>query len=183
MEKNIGFLLDVVRKLVSEFPSLLLIVAGEGPDAKRLKKQTATLGLRDNVRFFGNLDRRTTLLDCYRAGDAFVFSSPTETQGLVLIEAMALGVPIVSTAVMGTATVLRDVRSARISAEDVDAFAGHVAQLLRSPAERARLSAAGPQDAQAWSTEGLMRRVVGLYAGLAAENRDETGRADAAMAE
>ncbi|HEY2344543.1 MAG TPA: glycosyltransferase [Xanthomonadaceae bacterium] len=183
MEKNIGFLLEVVRKLVAEFPSLLFIVAGEGPDAERLKKQTATLGLQDSVRFFGNLDRRTTLLDCYRAGDAFVFASPTETQGLVLIEAMALGVPIVSTAVMGTATVLREARSARISVEDVDAFAGHVAQLLRSPAERAALSAAGPQDAQAWSTEGLMRRVVCLYADLAAANRDETGRAGAVTAE
>ena len=96
-----------------------------------------------------------------------MFASPTETQGLVLIEAMALGVPIVSTAVMGTATVLRDAHSARISEEDVDVFAGHVAQLLRSRDERAVLSAAGPLDAQAWSTDGLMERVVQLYAALA----------------
>ena len=167
MEKNIGFLLQVVQRLVVDFPTLLFIVAGEGPDAERLKKLAERLGLRDNVRFIGNLDRRTTLLDCYRAGDVFVFASPTETQGLVLIEAMALGVPIVSTAVMGTATVLRDARSARISAEEVDAFAMHVAQLLRDPAARAELSAAGPLDAQAWSIDGLMARVAALYSRLA----------------
>ena len=72
-------------------------------------------GLDAHVRFLGNLDRHTTLLDCYSAADVFVFASSTETQGLVLIEAMACGAPIVSTAVMGTATVLRGARSALIS--------------------------------------------------------------------
>lgn len=70
---------------------------------------------------------------------------------------------------MGTATVLRDARSALISDEDVDAFAGHVARLLRSPELRAQLSQAGPQDARAWSTEGLMTQVVALYQRLAQE--------------
>lgn len=163
LEKNIGFLLQVTHKLVAEFPDLLFLIAGEGPDAARLKQLSATLGLQDHVRFFGNLDRRTTLLDAYRAGDVFVFASPTETQGLVLIEAMALGVPVVSTAVMGTATVLRDARSALIGDEDVDAFAAKVARLLRSPEQRAALSAAGPEDAQAWSSEGLMETVAELY--------------------
>ena len=129
----------------------------------RLKRQVETLGLGGNVRFFGNLDRRRGLLDCYRAGDLFVFASPTETQGLVLIEAMALGVPIVSTAVMGTATVLAGTRSAQVSSESVDAFAGHVAALLRDPQRRAALSAAGPVDARAWSVETLMERAVQLY--------------------
>ena len=59
--------------------------------------------------FIGYLDRRDALLDCYCAGDAFVFASRTETQGLVLLEAMALGLPVVSTAVMGT----RDILDAR----------------------------------------------------------------------
>lgn len=167
VEKNIGFLLQVTKELVADFPGLLFLVAGEGPDAARLGQLATKLGLRDNVRFFGNLDRRTTLLDAYRAGDVFVFASPTETQGLVLTEAMALGVPVVSTAVMGTATVLRDACGAVISAEDVGQFAAHVARLLGSADERARLSAAGPRDAQAWSTDTLMRQVVDLYGELA----------------
>jgi glycosyltransferase involved in cell wall biosynthesis len=167
-EKNIGFLLDVTRVLMAEFPDLLFIVAGEGPDADRLKQQTAALGLQDNVIFVGNLDRRSGLLDCYKAGDVFVFASPTETQGLVLLEAMALGVPIVSTAVMGTATVLNGVRCARISAQNVDEFAGHIAQLLRSPGNRNVLALAGPEDAKAWSAPTLMHQVVDLYAQLGA---------------
>lgn len=169
VEKNIAFLIRVVKRLVPDFPELLFIIAGEGPDAPRLKALVDKLGLQSNVRFFGNLDRRGALLDAYRAGDVFVFASPTETQGLVLTEAMALGVPVVSTAVMGTATVLRDTRSAVVSSEDEDEFAAHVAALLRSPQRRAELSAAGPDDAAAWSTSTLMGRVVALYWQLAEE--------------
>lgn len=170
-EKNIGFLLEVARILLDEFPDLVLVVAGEGPDAQRLQAKGRALGLERHLRFPGNLDRRTALLDCYRAGDVFVFASPTETQGLVLIEAMALGVPVVSTAVMGTATVLREARGARVSAEDVGAFAGHVAELLRSPERRARMAQAGREDAQAWSAPALMRTTVELYERLAASRR------------
>jgi glycosyltransferase involved in cell wall biosynthesis len=159
----------MAQALIGEFPELLFVIAGAGPDAARLRQRTATLGLDRNVLFVGNLDRNSTLLDCYKAGDVFVFASPTETQGLVLIEAMALGVPIVSTAVMGTATVLAGTRCARISPEEVATFAGHVAALLRTPAEREALSAAGPEDARAWSAPALTRRVIDLYANLAAD--------------
>lgn len=168
-EKNIAFLLEVARALVEEFPKLAFILAGEGPDAERLKRHAETIGLQDHVVFVGNLDRRTTLLDCYKAGDVFVFASPTETQGLVLLEAMSLGVPIVSTAVMGTATVLRHAKSARISREDVKEFAENVAVLLRSAQERKALADAGPNDAAAWSAPVLMERVVQLYRDLSAQ--------------
>lgn len=173
VEKNIAFLLQVAQRLLPRFPTLLFVIAGEGPDATRLKRMTADMGLSDHVRFFGNLDRRTTLLDAYCAGDVFVFASPTETQGLVLIEAMALGVPIVSTAVMGTADVLRGERGAALSAvvvdEDVGAFADAVGGVLLDPERRAALSDAGPRDAQRWSSEALMERVEALYRQLAAQ--------------
>ncbi len=171
-EKNIAFLLRVAQRLVGDFPDLCFVIAGEGPDAPRLKQLALELGIATNVRFFGNLDRRTILLDCYRAGDVFVFASPTETQGLVLAEAMALGVPIVSTAVMGTAMVLEGTRSARISREDEVHFAEQVAALLRDPTARAALSAAGPEDAQRWSAPVLMQQVESLYAGLSAGRRN-----------
>ena len=178
IEKNIDFLLEVAAVLEREFDDFVFVVAGEGPDAPRLKKLASKLGLDERVRFLGNLDRNTTLLDCYSAADVFVFASSTETQGLVLIEAMACGAPIVSTAVMGTATVLRDAKSALIAEENVEAFAANVARLLRSPAERAALSAAGPADAEKWGAASLMRKVFGTYERLAAGSHG--GRREAA---
>jgi hypothetical protein len=68
---------------------------------------------------------------------------------------------------MGTATVLERARSARISGENVAEFATHVADLLRSPDERRRLSQQGPRDAEAWSAPVLMQRVIDLYQRLA----------------
>jgi glycosyltransferase involved in cell wall biosynthesis len=163
VEKNIAFLIDVVQRLVPEFPMLRFVIAGEGPDAPRLKRLVRERKLESHVVFLGNLDRRTTLLDCYRGADAFLFASPTETQGLVLIEAMALGVPIVSTAVMGTATVLRDAASALVAPEEVEGFAKQVTRVLRDAQLRVLLSAAGPRDASAWSHEALMQRVLNVY--------------------
>jgi glycosyltransferase involved in cell wall biosynthesis len=167
IEKNIDFLLEVARVLKAQQLDFTFVIAGEGPDAPRLKRLVATLDLADRVRFLGNLDRDSALLDCYSAADVFVFASSTETQGLVLIEAMACGAPIVSTAVMGTATVLRGARSALIGEENVESFAALVARLLRSPDERKALSAAGPLDAEKWSAGALMRNVVATYERLA----------------
>lgn len=166
LEKNIDFLLWVAHRLVPEFPDLLFLIAGEGPDAQRLKAMTQSLGLEGSVRFFGNLDRRQELPDCYRAADVFVFASPTETQGLVLIEAMASGTPIVSTAVMGTAAVLRDAKSALVSPPDVGEFAAHVSTLLRDPERRGALGAAGRHDALAWSSDRWMRETLALYSAM-----------------
>lgn len=167
-EKNIGFLLEVVAALRPRFPELVFVIAGEGPDGEALRAQTRALGLEQNVRFFGYLDRERELLDCYRAGDVFVFASPTETQGLVLIEAMALGVPIVSTARLGTAAVLQDARGARIAPEAVAPFAASVADLLADPALRATLGRAAREDARHWSAPALLDRAEMLYAALAA---------------
>ena len=167
IEKNIEFLLRVLRELTSTISNLLFVIAGEGPDAPRLKMLAATWGLERNVCWIGNLERASALLDCYRAADVFVFASSTETQGLVLIEAMALGAPIVSTAVMGTATVLRGVDSALVSTEDVRAFAACVGRVLSDRALQASLSAAGPRDAERWNSGPLMRQVADLYGELA----------------
>ncbi|MBD8527605.1 glycosyltransferase [Pseudomarimonas arenosa] len=170
-EKNIDFLLEVLAKVRAQHPELLFLIAGEGPDAGRLRELSQQLGLAANVHFFGNLDRRSSLLDAYRAGDIFVFASPTETQGLVLIEAMAQGLPIVSTAVMGTATVLRDCPAALIAEQDVGDFAAKIDTLLTQPELRAQLAAVSPAAARLWSSDELMRRVWLLYCSLLPESR------------
>ncbi len=162
-EKNLDFILRAVKRVTADVPDLLLVVAGDGPALGHVKELAGRLGIGANCLFVGYLDRATALLDCYRSGDAFVFASRTETQGLVLLEALALGVPVVSTAVMGTADVLKDVKGAVVAPDDEAGFAAAVSALLRDPARRARLAALAPADAAAWSARAMAERLVGFY--------------------
>jgi len=162
-EKNIDFLLRALVQVRRGAGDALLVVCGEGPALPHLRRLASELGVPDAVRFVGYLDRGTPLLDCYSAADAFVFASRTETQGLVLLEAMALGVPVVSTAVMGTRDIVGPGRGALVAAEDERDFAPKVIGLLRAPGLRARLSAEGREYASTWSAAALAERLEAFY--------------------
>ncbi len=162
-EKNIFFLIDMLQRLVEDIPNVIMVIAGEGPATKALKSRVECLGLTQNVLFVGYLSRNDDLWDCFRAGDAFVFASRTETQGLVLLEAMALGVPVVSTAVMGTRDVLQDGLGCLVADEDVADFSSKVTQVLTDRILRARLGEQGKRYARRWSASEMSARVADYY--------------------
>jgi glycosyltransferase involved in cell wall biosynthesis len=166
-EKNIVFLLEVMTEVHLRMPEAVMVIAGEGPALETLKRQVAARGLSASVLFVGYLERSGALLDCYRAGDVFVFSSRTETQGLVLLEAMALGVPVVSTAVMGTRDVLVEGQGALIAGERIDDFAEKVLRVLREPDLKKTLSAKARTYAASWSSPAQASKLLELYAGVA----------------
>jgi glycosyltransferase involved in cell wall biosynthesis len=176
-EKNIDFLLHMLVRVREAVPGILLVIAGEGPARHRLESLGARLGLERNTRFIDYLDRDGELLDCYRAGDAFVFASRTETQGLVLLEAMALGVPVVSTAVMGTRDILEAERGALVAEEDLDAFAAAVVRLLGDRELRDRLSREAREHAAEWSAGAMAARLVDFYREILDRRRRRAGAA------
>ena len=166
-EKNIEFLLHVVRELRrTTHPDVVLIIAGEGPAEGRLRRLGTQLGLDANLRFAGYLKRGFELNSGYQAGDAFVFASRTETQGLVLLEAMSLGVPVVSTAVMGTCDILAAGRGALVAEEDVAHFAAQVRRVLDDPELRRRLGEEGRDYARQWTAEGPTQALLTFYKDL-----------------
>ena len=162
-EKNIGFLLQVVDRVRKDFPEVLLLIAGAGPAREGLEHQADKLGLAGNIMFIGYLDRHTELNGCYQSADIFVFSSRTETQGLVLLEAMAQGVPVVSIAEMGTRDVLREGRGVWIAEEELEDFSGKVIRMLRDDYARIQLGEAGRIYAHEWSAEKLAERMLAFY--------------------
>jgi glycosyltransferase involved in cell wall biosynthesis len=167
-EKNLEFLLDVLAVVRRDVPDVLFVIAGEGPALPGLRRRAAAAGLEVNALFVGYLDRRGALLDCYRAADVFVFASRTETQGLVLLESLALGTPVVSTAVLGTKEVLHGAEGALVVREDVPEFAAAVVSVLKDRELRARLSRAGRDFVAArWSSREMAKRLFGLYEDLA----------------
>lgn len=177
-EKNIDFLLRALEQAIAHVPELLLTIAGEGPALASLKRHVARRNLQEHVLFVGYLDRRGALLDCYRAADAFVFASRTETQGLVLLEAMALGIPVISTAVMGTRDIVGARRGALVPQDDEADFARHIVKLMNDPALRARLGAAGRDYAAEWNAAALAARLAGAYREVTGTSGPASSRPD-----
>lgn len=165
-EKNIDFLLHVLQRVRATLPDVLLMIVGEGPARKHLERLSRQLGLEPNVLFLGYLERERELLDCYRAGDVFVFASRTETQGLVLLESMALGVPVVSLAEMGTRDILAPERGACIARDDPEDFSAKVLQLLQNPELHATMAAEATAYVKTWSAPVLATRMLDLYRSL-----------------
>ena len=135
-EKNITFLLEKTKILVALHPEVLLVVTGEGPAEKMLRELALKLDLEEHIKFIGYLDRNTELNACYKAADVFVFASKSETQGLVLLEAMAQGTPVVAIAELGTASILVEGEGAMIAPDNVLAFAAKVSELIAQPEKR-----------------------------------------------
>jgi 1,2-diacylglycerol 3-alpha-glucosyltransferase len=166
-EKNIGFLVEVFREVLHSVPAALLVIAGEGPARAALHAQVAALGLESQVHFAGYLERASALLDCYAAADAFVFASRTETQGLVLLEALAQGAPVVSTAELGTRSILVPGSGALVVPEERAAFAAAVVRVLRDAGLREGMAARGRAYARSWSATAMAQRLAQVYAPLA----------------
>lgn len=165
-EKNIEFLLQMFVELRRVRPDAMLTIAGEGPARSHLLSLAMRLGVAQDVHFIGYLNRDGALADCYAAADVFVFASRTETQGLVLLEALAQGRPVVSTAHLGTASILRSGCGARVAPEKADVFAQAVADLLDDPARAERLSVQARDYALSWASASMARRLAQLYGEL-----------------
>lgn len=162
-EKNIGFLLDVAAHVAPRLPGFVLVIAGEGPAMAALRSAVAARGLAQTVRFVGYLEHHHALPDCYAAADAFVFASRTETQGLVLLEAMAAGLPVVALAAMGTIDILAPRRGAVVPPDSVPAFAHALLALLGDRSRCHRLGAEARRYSAEWSDTAMAVRLARLY--------------------
>jgi glycosyltransferase involved in cell wall biosynthesis len=162
-EKSIDFLIESLALARRKVPNLILLITGEGPAEQALHCQAEALGLGEAVRFIGYLDRQHDLTDCYAAADCFVFASRTETQGLVLLEAMAMGLPVVALAAMGTRDILSAGRGCLVPEDDVAEFAAALVSLMRDPALRSRLSQEARQYAGEWADDRLAAKLAERY--------------------
>lgn len=162
-EKNIGFLIEMLDHVKRAIPDVLFVVAGEGPARANLLKTVDNKGLGDNVRFIGYLDRNTEINNFYSSADIFVFSSRTETQGLLLLEAMAQDLSVVSTAEQGTRNVLQEGAGVWIAQEDALDFSGKVVRMLGDAQLRKDLGNAGRNYAREWSASQQTQRLLKFY--------------------
>ncbi len=104
-EKNLEFLSKVVSRYMHENSNVWFLIVGDGPERKALESFFEDEGLTSRTIFTGYIPHKE-IKDYYKAADLFVFASLTETQGLVVLEALASGTPVVAIAYKGIANVL-----------------------------------------------------------------------------
>lgn len=162
-EKNLDFLLAGLAKVKALCPvKFTCLLVGDGPQRSHLEGRVAELGLGEVVTFTGNLEPRE-VTRIYRAGDLFVFSSTSETQGMVLVEAMAGGCPVVAVRSSGVHDVVKNGYNGMMVPESTDSWAAAVASLLSDPAGLSELSANSKIFAQSYSEENIAQKVEALY--------------------
>jgi glycosyltransferase involved in cell wall biosynthesis len=122
---------DALLEAIAEVPEALFLLAGDGPDRERLEARTVELGVAERVRFLG---RRPDVPQLLAACDVFALPSLYEGSSLAVLEAMAAGIPIVSSAIGGTEELIEDGRSGLlVPPGDAPALAAAMRRLLEDP--------------------------------------------------
>ncbi len=162
-EKNLDFLIDGLAKVKkrTNTPFKCLLV-GDGPEKERLEAKVASMDLSGNILFTGNLTPDNVIAH-YLAADLFVFASTSETQGMVLVEAMAGGCPVVAVRASGVHDVVKNGFNGFKVAESTEIWAESVANLLNDPQQLAILAENSKNFAQNYSVETITDKVSGLY--------------------
>jgi 1,2-diacylglycerol 3-alpha-glucosyltransferase len=161
-EKNLLFLLRGFARIHRELPDSILVVAGDGPLREQMEREADLLGIRTGVRFTGFLDH-PWLVDLYRAADLFLFASKSETQGLVLVEAMAGGTPAVAIGELGVVDVVRDGVNGYLVSEDEADFARAAIAALSDRETYASLCSGARATAAQMSVQSYADRTIELY--------------------
>lgn len=166
-EKNLMFLCRAVAAFLNQEPNARFVLAGGGPMEQQVLQFFARGHLQRRVHFVGALHGQD-LIDAYRAMNVFAFASHSETQGLVLAEAMAAGTPVVAVDAPGVREVmLPGVNGWMIAKDDVAKFAGALRAAARqSWRERLAMRRRAQESAGRFSTDLCATRALKLYAAL-----------------
>ncbi len=162
-EKNLDFLIDGLAKVKTRCrkPFRCLLV-GEGPEKERLVDKVNGLGMDDTIIFTGNLAPHE-VVRCYLAADLFVFASTTETQGMVLLEAMAGGCPVVAVRASGVYDLVKDGSNGFAVAESTDTWALKIIQIMEDNRLLSIMSVNSRKFAEKYSVDKITEKVLKLY--------------------
>jgi len=165
-EKSVQRILDAFVSIADAVSGAHLSLVGQGTHEVALRRQADASPARDRIRFHGGMDRDVLPL-VYRAADLFLFASETETQGLVLAEAHACGLPAVAVRASGVDEVVRDGETGLLTKAAPQDLADAAIGLLLDPERRATMGHAARAVAERdFSAERQVDVMTGHYARL-----------------
>jgi len=167
-EKNVDLLLRAFARVAGDYPAARLTIVGDGPDRAALARLAGELGLNERVCFTGFVPHEQ-LPALYQAADLFATGSTIETQGLVVLEAAACGLPVVAVDALALPeAVYHGVNGFLAPAGDEAALAQHLARLVADTDLRHRMGAASCRLAERHSLERIAAQYERLYEQVAA---------------
>lgn len=166
-EKNLGFLADAVARFLLRNDKARFLLVGDGPMREAVRNTFESRGLSGRFHQEGVLGE-AALSHVYKGMDVFAFASRTETQGMVLTEAMAAGTPVVAIDASGAREVVRDGDNGRIlPRQDAEAFAAALSWIADlSVDERRRLRERVARSAEGFSISRTADKTLALYESL-----------------
>lgn len=161
-EKNLEFLLRCMKLRKETCGSdFKLALIGDGPERKELEKKAARYGIKDEVVFAGRVPN-TEIKNYCGASDLFLFSSLSETQGIVLLESMAAGTPVLALRATGTEDVVINGRNGYMTEVSEKVFTGKLMDILEKK-EIELLRQGARETAQGYSCERVARDAAEAY--------------------
>lgn len=171
-EKNLGFIIDVFARVYQRHTDTVLVLVGGGPEESSLKKQARELGIDEKVIFAG-LIPSDQVHRFYCSSYAFVFASVTETQGLVLGEAKAAGIPSVAVSAFGVKEMLKDGEDGFLTENSVDDFEEKLEIILSDKELRNRMGEAALVNSLELSSRKSAEKLAACYAELLSSKEGE----------
>ncbi|NWO04124.1 MAG: glycosyltransferase [Alteromonadaceae bacterium] len=163
-EKNIDFMIEAIDKLRRETDApFRFLMIGDGHQRDRLQGKIEALELTDHFQLVGPVKPEDMAL-WYNLGDAFLFASKSETQGMVILEAMSAGLPVVAVRSSGIEDVVRDGYNGFKTPENQSQWLARARQLLENDSLRDQLSDKARDFAADYSVEQFARDVRSIYA-------------------
>ncbi|OGY56744.1 MAG: hypothetical protein A2Y84_01530, partial [Candidatus Colwellbacteria bacterium RBG_13_48_8] len=172
-EKNLPTILEAYKRIIEKEEKVTLVMAGgtKGAEAylEFLKKYAEKIGISDRVHFTGIIPPEGRG-GYFREGDIFIHSSLSETQGLILADAMVFGLPIVAIRASGVVDLIVDGENGLMTGPGPDELADGVLRVLREEGLREKLSEGAKKTAQGYTIEAVTKRLENIYKDLLASD-------------
>lgn len=163
-EKNLSYLARAVAAFMVDRPGVFFLVVGDGPSKQAIRQHFEDRGIADRLVLAGVLNGQA-LADAYQSMDLFVFASQSETQGMVLAEAMAAGKPVIALDASGVREVVVDNVNGRLLPGDADekVFAAAVADFFDHPERTRQWPLQAGLTAREFSRESSAAKLLQVY--------------------
>ncbi|MTI64789.1 glycosyltransferase [Methylophaga sp.] len=175
-EKNVKFLIEAIASLETEMQQKLrLLIVGEGDDRNYLENYISDNNLQDIIKLVGAVPP-DEIPAYYQLSDIFVFASKSETQGMVLLEAMSAGLPVVAIRSSGIDDVIIEAETGFKTLDDIEKWNSKLKLLIENPAMRTRFSKQAVAFARLHDCDSVARKVDHFYSEVLAAYHQQDQR-------